>query len=455
METTEIIDKWQQILEFARNEYNLTDTSFNSWLEPMNPKMLENNVLYISIPKEIEKVLPYITSKFTEPLQVAAKELTGSLFDISFILDNEDPVKAITETSDEIAEESYSELSLNTNYTFDTFVVGNNNRFAHSASLAVAESPGEVYNPLFLYGGVGLGKTHLMQSIAHYIRNNNPSAVVRYVSSENFTNELIEAIRNNRQNNNQNAIVRFREKYRNVDALLIDDIQFIIGKDATQEEFFHTFNALHTANKQIVISSDKPPKDIKLLEDRIRTRLEWGLLADIGAPDYETRMAILRTKIEQDGFILNDEVLDYIASNITSNIRELEGSYNKLKAYSTIEECEIDIEIAQRELANIISSENTRVITPDFIIDVVCDHYHITREDILSSKRNQEIAKPRQIVMYLCQYMTDSSQESIGKALGRDHSTINHGVKSIEKSLESDATLKSNVDILRKKINPN
>lgn len=455
MDITNISDSWQEILDFARNEYNLTETSYNSWLKPMSPKSIENNTLYVTIPEENEKVLSYIKGKYTEPIQIGVKELMGILFDVVFIVDREEPDDPGQYRSDEIAQDDYSDLSLNTNYTFDTFVVGNNNRFAHSASLAVAESPGEVYNPLFLYGGVGLGKTHLMQSIAQYIKQVNPSAVVRYVSSENFTNELIEAIRNNRQNNNQNAITRFREKYRNVDALLIDDIQFIIGKDATQEEFFHTFNALHTANKQIVISSDKPPKDIQLLEDRIRTRLEWGLLADIGAPDYETRMAILRTKCDVGNFKLSDEVMDYIATNITSNIRELEGCYNRLRAYAKIEECnEITMDIAEKELSSIISSDDSRIITPDYIMDVVCEHYHLTKESILSDKRTKDLAKARQIIMYLCHYMTNLSLKSIGEILGRDHSTVSHGVNSIEEDMQTDVTLKNNVDILRKKINP-
>ena len=341
---------------------------------------------------------------------------------------------------------------MNPNYTFDTFIVGSNNRFAHSASLAVAESPGEVYNPLFIYGGAGLGKTHLMHAIAHFIQTEHPELKVLYVTSETFTNELIESIRNG----NNSAITKFRDTYRNIDVLLIDDIQFIIGKESTQEEFFHTFNELHIAKKQIIISSDRPPKEMETLEERIRSRFEWGLQADIGSPDYETRMAILHKKVEMDGFKIKDEILHYIAVNIKSNIRELEGALNKLIAYSNLEGKPITMEIAVKELQNIISPDKPLEITPQLIVEVVSEHFNITVDQIMSKNRSSDIAKPRQIAMYLCKQMTSQPLDSIGQLLGgRDHSTIIHGVKKITSEYETDDVLRNTIDTIKKKINPN
>ena len=341
--------------------------------------------------------------------------------------------------------------ALNPNYTFDTFVVGNNNKLAYAASLAVAESPGEVYNPLFLYGGVGLGKTHLMHSIAHFIQTNNPSMKVLYVSSEIFTNELIDSIRNG----NNSSMNKFRDKYRNIDVLLIDDIQFIIGKESTQEEFFHTFNELHMAKKAIIISSDKPPKDMETLEERIRSRFEWGLITDIGSPDYETRMAILRRKKDMDDFELDDEILDYIATNIKSNIRELEGALTKIVALSRLNKCDITLGLAEEALKDIISPNAQREVTPNLIIQIVSDHFGITPLDISSQKRTKEIVYPRQIVMYLCRNMTETPLQSIGRILGgRDHTTIIHGAEKIAADMNKDENLKNTIEILKKKINP-
>ena len=344
--------------------------------------------------------------------------------------------------------------ALNPNYTFDTFVVGNNNKLAYAASLAVAESPGEVYNPLFLYGGVGLGKTHLMHSIAHFIQTNNPSMKVLYVSSEIFTNELIDSIRNG----NNSSMNKFRDKYRNIDVLLIDDIQFIIGKESTQEEFFHTFNNLHLAGKQIIISSDKPPKDMETLEARLRTRFEWGMIADISSPDYETRMAILRKKEELDGlekYHIPDEVMQYIANNIKSNIRELEGSLNKLIALSNLENKPIDIPLAAEALKDMISPDDNRAVSPELIIEVVSEHFNVPVAELKGKKRNAEIVLPRQIVMYLCRNMTDTPLKSIGALLGgKDHASISHGVKKIEQDMKTDEALNNTINIIRKKINP-
>ena len=299
----------------------------------------------------------------------------------------------------------------------------------------MAESPGEVYNPLFIYGGVGLGKTHLMHSIAHFIQSTHPALKVLYVSSETFTNELIEAIRNG----NNMAMSRFREKYRSMDVLLIDDVQFIIGKESTQEEFFHTFNELHVAKKQIILSSDRPPKEMETLEERIRSRFEWGLLADIGSPDYETRMAILRKKEELDGVSLDDAILNYIALNIKSNIRELEGALNKLVAYENLVQTEITMEIAEKELQNIISPDIPLEVTPQLVVEVVAEHFGITMDQI----------------MYLCKNMTDASLETIGKAVGgRDHSTVVHGIKKVGDDISTDTSVERLVATIRKKINP-
>ena len=336
-------------------------------------------------------------------------------------------------------------------YTFDTFVVGANNALAHAASLAVAESPGEIYNPLFIYGGVGLGKTHLMHSIAHFILKNNPKAKILYVTSEKFTNELIDAIRNK----NNISTTEFREKYRNNDVLLIDDIQFIIGKESTQEEFFHTFNALHEAKKQIIISSDKPPKEIETLEERLRSRFEWGLTVDIQSPDYETRMAILRKKEELEGYNIDNEVIKYIATHIKSNIRELEGALTKIVALSKLNKKEITLELAEEALKDLISPNAVREITPELIINVVADHYKIQPSDITSSKRNKEVVYPRQIVMYLCRHMTNTSLQAIGKELGgKDHTTIIHGADKITAELVDNEALANTIEILKKKISP-
>ncbi len=443
--------KWEEILLTVKKEHDLTDVSFNTWLKPLEIYTVQNERVYILVSNE-QMALSYIKKRYYLPLKVAIEEVTGREYEVEFILP-EQAKKILSPRSRKIPTTEEAEKSnLNPYYTFDSFVVGNNNRFAHSASLAVAESPGEVYNPLFIYGGVGLGKTHLMHSIAHFILDHQPNLKVLYVSSETFTNELIEAIRNG----NNTAMTKFREKYRNIDVLLIDDVQFIIGKESTQEEFFHTFNELHVAKKQIIISSDRPPKEMETLEERIRSRFEWGLLADIGSPDYETRMAILRKKEELDGFSLSDDILNYIAINIKSNIRELEGALNKLIAYSNLVQKEITLDIAIKELQNIISPDKPREITPQLIVEVVSEHFGITVDQIMSKSRSSDIAKPRQIAMYLCKNMTDLPLDSIGQLLGgRDHSTVIHGIKKVTDEISSDSAFKQTVETVKKKINPN
>lgn len=450
----QIIEKWDEILNTVKEEHEISEVSFNTWLKPLSVFAVENNKLYILVPDE-QIGLSYITKKFLLPIRVSVAEITGTDYEIEFILPEQTKkIKPYKAKNIGMTESGGTGSALNPNYTFDTFVVGNNNKLAYAASLAVAESPGEVYNPLFLYGGVGLGKTHLMHSIAHFIQTNNPSMKVLYVSSEIFTNELIDSIRNG----NNSSMNKFRDKYRNIDVLLIDDIQFIIGKESTQEEFFHTFNHLHVSGKQIIISSDKPPKDIETLEARLRTRFEWGLIADISSPDYETRMAILRKKEELDGlerYHIPDEVMQYIANNIKSNIRELEGSLNKLIALSNLENKPIDIPLAAEALKDMISPDNTRVITPELIMDVVSEHFNVPVAELKGKKRNAEIVLPRQIVMYLCRNMTDTPLKSIGVLLGgKDHASISHGVKKIENDLKTDEALNNTVNIIKKKINP-
>ncbi len=448
-----IMEKWDEILNTVKEEHELTDISFDTWLKPLQLYGVENNKLYIIVPSDQMSGIGYISKKYTLPIKVAITEITGLNYDIEFISPDQTPrnIPAYKSKDPNFAKRIVRS-NLNPNYVFDTFVVGKNNRFAHSAALAVAESPGDVYNPLYIYGGPGLGKTHLMQSIGHFILQQTPDIKVLYVTSEEFTNEVIDSIRNG----NASAMTKLRDKYRTVDVLMIDDIQFIIGKESTQEEFFHTFNVLHSAGKQIVLSSDKPPKDMETLEDRIRSRFEWGLLADVGFPDYETRMAILRKKEEADGFHLDDEILDYIATNIKSNIRELEGALNKLLALSNLEKTEITMEIAERELQNIISPDKPREVTPQLIIEIVADHFNITVDQIISKNRSKVISNPRQIAMYLCKNMTNASLDAIGGIIGgRDHSTIIHGITVVTNEYEKNESFHEQIETIKKKINPN
>lgn len=445
-----IVEKWEDILNQVRQEHELTDISFKTWLLPLHVHAVSNNTVIIVVPLE-NAALSYINNKYALPLKVAIAEITGFEYEIDFVLEKniekKEPKQHIAPTLNQNIEKA----NLNPKYTFDTFVVGSNNSFAHAASLAVAESPGEVYNPLFLYGGVGLGKTHLMHSIAHFILQQEPDTKVLYVTSEFFTNELIEAIRNG----NNTAMSKFREKYRSIDVLLIDDVQFIIGKESTQEEFFHTFNDLHGAKKQIILSSDKPPKDMETLEARLRSRFEWGLIADISSPDYETRMAILRKKEELDGYNIDDDVIKYIATNIKSNIRELEGALNKLIACAKLEKKEITVDLAEKALQDIISPDAPKEITPELIINTVAEHYNIPASDLSSTKRNAEIVLPRQIAMYLCRDMTSTPLKAIGGYLGKkDHTTVIHGADKISNEIKHNEALSNVIDIIKKKINP-
>ena len=451
-------EKWNEILKYLKEEYDISDVSFDTWLLPLEVYALEQpgNIVKIIVPDA--NFLGYIKKKYSTMLMVSIAEVTGIKGDSVQFLVEEDIVpepaasnQLIQNNTNTVSPATLQNANLNPKYTFDTFVVGANNNLAHAASLAVAESPGEIYNPLFIYGGVGLGKTHLMHSIANFILKNNPKAKILYVTSEKFTNELIDAIRNK----NNITTTEFREKYRNNDVLLIDDIQFIIGKESTQEEFFHTFNTLYESKKQIIISSDKPPKEIETLEERLRSRFEWGLTVDIQSPDYETRMAILRKKEEMEGYNIDNEVIKYIATNIKSNIRELEGALTKIVALSRLNKCDITLGLAEEALKDIISPNAQREVTPNLIIQVVSDHFGITPLDISSQKRTKEIVYPRQIVMYLCRNMTETPLQSIGRILGgRDHTTIIHGSEKIAADMNKDENLKNTIEILKKKINP-
>ena len=458
-------EKWPEIIEHLRVEHELSNVSFTTWIQPLKVYEVIQNTVFILV--NMNASVEYIEKKYLLPLKVCIAEITGTEFEVVFISEDDEKLNEIQNMSIEASQKKRTKSAaekagLNPKYTFDTFVVGGNNKFAHAASLAVAESPGQAYNPLFLYGGVGLFKTHLMHSIAHFTLQNNPKKKVLYVTSETFTNELIESLKNGKTSGNESAMSKFRDKYRNNDVLLIDDIQFIIGKESTQEEFFHTFNHLHTLGKQIIISSDKQPKDIETLEARLRTRFEWGLIADISSPDYETRMAILKKKIELDHlekYNIPDEVLQYIATNIKTNIRELESSLNKLIALYKLNNNEgtIDIALAAEALKDLISSKNNREVTPELILDIVADHYNITVADLKSNKRNADIANPRQVAMYLMRNMIEkeNSLKTIGIILGgKDHSTVKYGIEKIESEMKKDETLANTINIIKKKINP-
>ena len=442
-----IKENWEMIKDTIRTEYDLSDISYKTWIKPLNFHSENDDVVTIMIPSDQAHSLKYISSKYKSFFKVTISEMMDHDYEISFILE-----KDAENEQTSVYNINYEKANLISKYRFDTFVVGGNNKFAHSASLAVAESPGEVYNPLYLYGGAGLGKTHLMHSIGHFILDQDPDMKVLYVTSEQFTNEVIESIRSG----NAAKMNRLREKYRTVDVLLIDDVQFIIGKESTQEEFFHTFNVLHSSGKQIILSSDKPPKEMETLDERFRSRFEWGLIADIQPPDYETRMAILKKNAENDNKQIKEEVFDYIATNIKSNIRELEGAYNKVIAFSRLNKVEITLDNIEEALKDIISPNAKKKITPQYIIGIVAEHFSISPEDIVSKRRNSEFVQPRQICMYLCRHLTEESLQGIAQSLGKkDHTTVIHGIDKITSEITTNEELKNRIDIIMKKINPN
>ena len=451
-----IKNRWDDILLFMKDEFEYNDLSYQTWLKPLKPLKLVQDRLYI-VASDTAFIVQIVTKRFKEPLSIAIEKLTDLKVTPVFLLEGEplpdseqDENRKVTADSDSFDfDEMIRKKGLNPKYTFDSFVSGKSNELAHAASLAVAENPGEDYKILYIYGGVGLGKTHLMHAIANYILRHNPDANVMYVTSEEFTNEFVDSIRNN-------TTYKFRDKYRSLDVLLIDDIQFLADKESTQEEFFNTFNALYRQNGQIVISSDRTPKEINNLEDRIKSRFEWGIVADIQAPNYETRLAILRKKEDIEGYNIDDEIIKYIASNIKSNIRTLEGALQKIVLKSRLEKKTVDIDTASQILRDFISPDNSpERITPESIVSVVAEHYHLDEKDLISSKKNKELAYPRQIAMYLCCEICDATQKDVGEALGgRDHSTVIHGRNKIAHDLQQDKDLKNVIDILKKKIIP-
>ena len=455
----ELKQKWDLIIQTLKEDYDITDMSFRTWIKPIQVYSVVGDKITLLIPENnndgdgkglsYNMRVGYIERKYLAAITLTIAEIMGREYDVTLMSSiDKEKIDKKQKQKDTSASKNNNIHNLNPNYTFETFVIGNNNNLAHAASLAVAETPGEVYNPLFIYGGVGLGKTHLMQAIAHFIIKTKPELKVLYVTSETFTNELIDSVKN--QKNSE-----FREKYRNIDVLLIDDIQFIIGKESTQEEFFHTFNALYQDRKQIVISSDRPPKEMETLSERLRTRFEMGLPVDIQIPTYETKMAILNKKAELGGYDIPYEVKDYVATHIKSSIRELEGALTKLSAFAKLSSNPITVEFAEEALKDLISPDSRREITPELIIDIVAEHFNIKSEDILSQKRSADIVYPRQIAMYLCRQMTTNTVQSLGKAFGnRDHTTILHGADKINKMVISDENTKSTIDILIKKINP-
>lgn len=438
---------WEKTLNIMKGE--LTEVSFNTWIKSVIPLSISNDTLKLGVPNNFTKEI--LETRYKDLLVNALKLISSKKYSIDFTIASEESVdldekKAKKEARAAVAISDEIPATLNPKYTFDSFVIGNSNRFAHAASLAVAESPAKAYNPLFIYGGVGLGKTHLMHAIGHYILQNNPKSKVVYVSSEKFTNELINSIKDDKN-------VEFRNKYRNVDVLLIDDIQFIAGKERTQEEFFHTFNALHDANKQIILSSDRPPKEIPTLEDRLRSRFEWGLIADIQPPDFETRIAILKKKADVENLSVSNDVMVYIATKIKSNIRELEGALIRIVAYSSLTNKEITVDLAAEALKDIISNKQSKQVTIDLIIDVVASYFNLRIEDFKSQRRTRNVAYPRQIAMYLSRKLTDTSLPKIGEEFGgRDHTTVIHAYEKINEGLKGDEGLQEAVNEITKRI---
>ena len=436
----------QQILDQAKEllKDEMSQISHKTWIEPLKiASITDNNVVLVS---EDSFKRDMADTKFHDLIMNTFSVILQRNCTVSIICENEIPVeKNLPEVQSFSNNNSYSYTNLNPKYCFSTFVVGDNNRFAHAASLAVAEAPATAYNPLFLYGGVGLGKTHLMHAIGNEVLFNNKNLKVLYVTSERFTNEFIDALKSA-------STEKFRQKYRNIDVLLIDDIQFIAGKERLQEEFFNTFNTLHESGKQIVLSSDRPPRDIPLLEDRLKSRFEWGLIADVSMADYETRLAILRKKKDEKHLIIDDEILSDIAAKIDSNIRELEGVFNKLVAQSSLTHTPITMEMAEKAINDIIR-QKASVISIEYIQEMICKYFNITIKDLKSSQRSNDIAFPRQIGMYLCRILTNESFPKIGEAFGkRDHTTVMHGYKKIEQEIKQnpESNTKLIVDSVKK-----
>ena len=439
IEKEELIAKIKELLQ-----PEVTKISYDTWILPLGIRSIEGNNIVFTANSEFQK--DFIENKYRSLIfntlrYITNKDWTFSVIDLSQEDSSEDVISD-DKTSSNSTEIKSNKSTLNTKYTFETFVVGDNNRLAYAAALAVGNEPAKSYNPLFLYGGVGLGKTHLMNAIGNRIIENNNKANVLYVTSEKFTNQLVNAIKDNK-----NEI--FRNKYRNIDVLLIDDIQFIAGKERIQEEFFPTFNTFYENGKQIIISSDKPPREIQFLEDRLKSRFEWGLLADISCPDYETRLAILRKKAQEENIIIEDYILSNIANKIDSNIRELEGVFNKVVAMASLTHSPITIELAEKTI-NEFKYENEKVISCDFIKETVAKYFSIDKDDLSGNKRSNDIAFPRQIAMYLCRLIANMSYPQIGAEFGgRDHSTVMHACRKIEKETKEKNNTKLIVDSVK------
>lgn len=430
-------ETWDHILSTLQTRLN--SPSIETWLRSMKPIAFIDNSLIIEVPDKFSR--DWLEDRYGPAIKSILYDYLEEEMNVEFILHHDLPARFINRNKKTLfnTDNEDPKSHLNAKYTFDTFVVGNSNRFAHAASLAVAESPAKSYNPLFIYSGVGLGKTHLMHAIGHHTQARGPFFKVLYITSEKFTNELINSIRDDKT-------VEFRNKYRNVDILLIDDIQFLAGKERTQEEFFHTFNTLYEANKQIIISSDRPPKDIPTLEDRLRSRFEWGLITDMQSPDLETRIAILRKKAQLENLDVPDEVLNYIADKIQSNIRELEGALIRLVAYASFNRKEIDLSLAESVLKDIFPESKPRQVTVEIIQQVISDYFNIRPDELKAKKRTRNVSFPRQIAMFLTRELTDLSLSNIGDSYGgRDHTTVLHACDRISTEMELDPTLSQTV----------
>lgn len=435
-ELNELLTKAKELL---KNE--VTKISYETWIRDLDIDSAENGNIVLVANNAFQK--ESIVSRYHDLFKNTFNYITNKNCEISVILkDDVTEEKTVATTQTNINSSSTPNSTLNPKYTFDTFVVGNNNRFAHAAALAVAEAPATAYNPLFIYGGVGLGKTHLMHAIANEILINNRNANILYVTSEKFTNQLINAIKDAKTE-------IFRNTYRNIDVLLIDDIQFIAGKERIQEEFFHTFNTLHESGKQIIISSDRPPKDIKLLEDRLKSRFEWGLIADISNPDYETRLAILRKKAQLDNIIIDDDILCDIATKIDSNIRELEGVLTKLIAKASLTNTHITMEMAERAINDVVTS-GEKVLSIELIQETIAKYFNITVEELKGVKRSNDVTFPRQIAMYLCRNVAQLPLTKIGEGFGkRDHTTVIHACNKIDKEVQNNMSTKRIVESVK------
>lgn len=445
---TDLKKLWENTLNIIKGE--MSEVSFNTWIKSCEPISISSNTIKISVPNVFTQDI--LEKRYKDLVINSIYSACSKQYDVEFLTESEiqeansDKPSDSNEQSDKdsmsitVSDEMSS--TLNPKYTFDSFVIGNSNRFAHAASLAVAESPAKAYNPLFIYGGVGLGKTHLMHAIGHYILQGNPNAKVVYVSSEKFTNELINSIKDDKNE-------EFRTKYRSVDVLLIDDIQFIAGKERIQEEFFHTFNALHESGKQIVISSDRPPKDINFLEDRLKSRFEWGLIADISNPDYETRLAILRKKAQLDNIIIDDDILSNIATKIDSNIRELEGTLNKLIAKASLINSPITMEMAEKAINDVVTQQE-KILSIELIQETISKYFNISVNDLKGIKRSVDVTFPRQIAMYLCRNVAGQPLTVIGSKFGkRDHTTVLHACNKIESEVKENPSTKRIVDSVK------